>query len=66
MPDPEVNEDLLCDLSDYCETIKHEGWKAGEPLIESYGKKYANFRELAYALGVVLRAYELIDEKGLG
>lgn len=50
-------------LKNYAKTIKNEGWKAGESLIKKGIKEFgADFKKWAYAIGVALRAKELLDE----
>jgi hypothetical protein len=49
-------------LANYGKAIKRHGWKAGEPLIEKYGKRFPGFREWAYALGIMVRAREILGE----
>lgn len=59
---PALNERLMYALADYGEKIKKDGWRAGENLISEYEKEFQNFRELANALAIVLRAYEILEE----
>lgn len=58
------NEKLVKALAHYGATIKELGWKSGEPLIVKYSEQFLNFHELAWALGIVLRAEELSEEDG--
>jgi hypothetical protein len=50
-------------LAEYGRVIKADGWKAGEKLITEYEKKFTDFRKWAYALGISLRAKEILDQK---
>jgi hypothetical protein len=49
-------------LVDYWRTIKRKGWKAGEPLIRRYSGRWKDFEKWAKALGIMLRAEELLNE----
>lgn len=49
-------------LAVYGATIKTSGWEAGEPLIARFSEEFMNFREMAWAVGVVLRAEEIVEE----
>lgn len=48
-------------LFQYGAAIKCCGWDAGEPLIRAGEKRFRDFRRWAYALGILLRAKELLD-----
>jgi hypothetical protein len=48
-------------LLQYGAVIKRRGWDAGEPLIRAGEKRFRDFRRWAYALGILLRAKELLD-----
>lgn len=50
-------------LVEYGRVIKKSGWKAGEPLIKKYEKLHPDFKKWAHAIGIFLRAEELVDEK---
>lgn len=47
-------------LAEYGRTIRKDGWMAGEAIIEKYELEITEFRRWAYALGIVLRAEELL------
>lgn len=47
-------------LADYGQKIKRDGWEAGENLITKGEKQWKDFRKWAYALGIMLRAEELL------
>jgi hypothetical protein len=47
-------------LTEYGWTIRRDGWRAGETIIERYELEIPEFRRWAYALGIVLRAEELL------
>ena len=49
-------------LVKYGRTIREHGWKEGEALVDAGEKKFKDFRKWAKALGIVLRAKELIAE----
>ena len=51
-------------LVEYGRTIRQSGWKAGEPLIQKNSKRWKDFGKLAKALGIMLRAKELLEEQG--
>jgi phage terminase small subunit len=57
-----MEEGMLEALREYGGTIKRKGWKAGEPLIQRYSEKWKNFKKWARALGIMLRAKELLEE----
>lgn len=48
-------------LVEYGRTILSSGCKAGETIIERYEKKFPDFRKRAHALGIMLRARELLN-----
>lgn len=58
------NTELVKALSIYGATIKELGWEAGEPLIAQFSEKFMNFREMAWAVGIVLRAEEIQESRG--
>lgn len=51
-------------LVEYGRKIRSEGWEAGEPLIEKHSSRFRDFRKWAHALGIMLRAQELLEEDG--
>lgn len=53
-------KELLEVLVEYGKTIRKDGWKAGERLIERYELGIPDFRRWAYALGIVLRTKEIL------
>ncbi len=53
------NVELAKALALYGATIKAKGWEAGEPLIARFSEEFMNFREMAWAVGIVLRAEEI-------
>lgn len=57
-----MKEALVEALAEYGRTIKGKGWKAGEPVILKHEKKLKDFRRWAHALGIMLRAQEILDE----
>lgn len=57
---------LIQALAQYGRTIRKDGWKAGEPLIAKNEKRFKDFKRWAYALSIVLRANELLEEKTVG
>lgn len=58
-----MKEELIQALAQYGRAIRKDGWKAGEPLIEKYEKRFKDFKRWAYALGIMLRANELLEEE---
>lgn len=48
-------------LARYGRAIRREGWMAGEPLIKKYERRFPEFQKWAYALGIMLRAKEILD-----
>lgn len=50
-------------MAEYGRTIKEHGSRAGEPVIEKWEKKIPDFRRWAYALGIMLRSDELLEER---
>lgn len=57
-----ADEKLVKALAIYGATIKELGWEAGEPFITRYSEQFLNFREMAHAVGIVLRAEEINEE----
>lgn len=53
-------KELVQALAEYGRAIKKDGWKAGEPIIDRHERKILEFRRWAYALGIMLRAEELL------
>jgi hypothetical protein len=53
-------EELLRAVVEYGRTIQRDGWKAGEAVILKYEPGIPDFRRWAYALGIMLRAEELL------
>lgn len=51
-------------LAEYGRTIRQSGWKAGEPLIRKHSKRWKDFGKWSKALGIMLRAQELLEEQG--
>ena len=49
-------------LAEYGTAIKADGWDAGEKLIGKYDKEFPEFRKWAYALGIMLRAKEILEQ----
>jgi len=50
-------------LAIYGATIKERGWEAGEPMIARFAEEFMDFREMAWAVGMVLRAEEILEEE---
>lgn len=52
-------------LAQYGRIITQQGWAAGEPFIERQERLHpgCNFRRWAHALGIMLRAKEILDEE---
>ncbi len=48
-------------LARYGRTIKKKGWQAGEPIIEKESRRFRDFRKWATALGIMLRAQEILE-----
>ena len=57
MRDPER---LKAALAHYGQTIQSKGWRAGEPIIRHYERELHDFRRWAHALGIMLRAEEIL------
>lgn len=55
-----MKDELVRALTEYGRIIKRDGWKAGEPIIDRYEHTIPDFRRWAYALGIMLRAEELL------
>ncbi len=53
-------KELIQALAEYGQTIRKNGWAAGEPVIERHERKIPEFRRWAHALGIMLRAEELL------
>lgn len=58
-----MNESLKAALRAYARTILQDGWDAGEQVIKQHELAFKDFRRWAYALGILLRAREILDEK---
>lgn len=59
-----MNPKMKAALKSYAQTIKQKGWKAGEKLIEDGVKNFGKeFKQWARAIGVYLRAKELLESK---
>lgn len=52
--------ELVQALAEYGKTIRRDGWRSGEPIIDRYERTIPDFRRWAYALGIALRAEELL------
>lgn len=50
-------------VAEYGRVIKKDGWEAGEKIIRKYEKKFPDFEKWAHALGVMLRANEILEEE---
>jgi hypothetical protein len=55
-----MKDELIRALTEYGRAIKRGGWRAGEPLISQYERTIPDFRRWARALGIMLRAEELL------
>lgn len=55
-------KELVQALAEYGQVIQRDSWAAGEPVIERYERKIPEFRRWAYALGIMLRAKELLAD----
>ena len=53
-------EELVQALAEYGRTIREGGWKAGEPVIARHERMLPDFRRWANALGIMLRAEEIL------
>ena len=51
---------LIQALKEYGHAIQRDGWRAGESIIVRYELVVPDFRRWAYALGIMLRAEELL------
>lgn len=60
-----MKEALKKALAEYGTTIKACGWKAGEAVIRRYEGKIKDFRRWAHALGIMLRAEEILEQERL-
>jgi len=49
-------------LERYGRRILESGWAAGEPMILEFERRFPAFRRWAYALGICLRAREILDD----
>ena len=56
-----MDQKMKDELSRYGRIIRNDGWKIGEPLILEAEKQWPDFRRWAYALGIVLRAQEILN-----
>jgi hypothetical protein len=53
-------EELVRAMAEYGRKIEADGWAAGELVIQKYESRIPHFRRWAYALGIMLRAEELL------
>ena len=53
-------EELILAVSEYGKEIQENRWMAGELVIQRYEHRIPDFRSWAYALGIMLRAEELL------
>lgn len=58
-----MHNNMKAALDIYAETIRSSGWAAGEPLIVKYEEQWNDFRKWANAVGIALRAQELLGEE---
>jgi hypothetical protein len=56
-----VDEEMKRELIEYGRRIQIEGWQIMEPMIWKAEKRWPDFRRWAYALGIVLRAEEILN-----
>lgn len=56
-----MDEEMRNDLARYGRAILKDGWKIGEPMILEAEKRWPDFRRWAYALGIMLRAEEILN-----
>lgn len=49
-------------LLEYGRRIQKDGWKSGEIIIQRNEGRFRDFRRWAYALGIMLRADELLKK----
>lgn len=56
-----MTDEMMKALVEYGRTIRECGWKEGEPLIDAGEKEFTDFRRWATALGIMLRAQEILD-----
>lgn len=56
-----MQEGMKAALAEYGRAILERGWQAGEPIIVRSEERYKGFRQWATALGIMLRAEELLN-----
>lgn len=56
-----MDDGMRTALIEYGRTIGRNGFQAGEPIIRKYSAKYRDFEKWAAALGIMLRARELLE-----
>lgn len=55
---------MKIELAEYGKTIRKAGWRAGEPLVARGELRWPGvFKQWAHALGIMLRAIELLEEE---
>lgn len=54
---------MIAALVHYGQTIKKDGWQAGEALIRRYSKRFADFEKMANATAIMLRTQEILQEE---
>ncbi len=56
-----MDEKMKRELVKYGKMILADGWGAGEAVIQGSESRFSEFRKWAYALGVMLRAREILE-----
>lgn len=56
-----MDKEMKRELVKYGKVILARGWNAGEAVIQESESRFFEFRKWAYALGVMLRAWEILE-----
>lgn len=56
-----MDQEMKMDLARYGRIIRQDGWQIGEAMILEAEKRWPDFRRWAYALGIMLRAKEILN-----
>lgn len=57
-----MDEYFKAALAEYGSKLKADGWEAAEPIIERHSRRWPDFHRFATALGIMLRADEILEE----
>jgi hypothetical protein len=56
-----MDEEMKSELVEYGRSLSKNGWQIAEPMIWKAEKRWPDFTRWAYALGILLRAEEILN-----